>query len=80
MRADNFSTTLSTCAWTVSSGTSWITLSGSRTGSGNASYTVGANAGSTSRTDLVTVAGASVRFNQGAATAPLAPTNLRVVK
>jgi Putative binding domain, N-terminal len=73
-------TTLSTCAWTSSSGTSWISLTGSGPGSGNATYTIGANTGTTLRTALVTVAGVSVRFNQDILTAPLAPTNLRVIK
>jgi hypothetical protein len=73
-------TTLSTCAWTSTSGTSWISLTGSRTGSGTASYTVAANTGATSRIATVTVAGVSVRFDQGPLTAPTAPTNLRVVK
>jgi len=71
-------TTLSTCAWT-STGTSWISLTGSRTGSGSASYTVGANTGSATRSATVTVAGVAVRFNQSPVT-PVAPSNLRIVK
>ncbi len=73
-------TALSTCAWTSSSGTSWISLAGSRTGSGTASYNVGRNSGITTRTATVTVAGVSVRFSQVSATAPTAPTNLRIVR
>jgi hypothetical protein len=73
-------TTLSTCAWTSTSGTSWITLTGSSTGSGSASYTIGANTGTASRTANVTVAGVSVRLNQGAVTPPVAPSNLRFVR
>jgi len=72
-------TTLSTCAWTSSSGTGWISLTGSGPGSGNASYTIGANTGATARTAQVTVAGVSVRFDQGTLT-PTPPTNLRVIK
>ncbi len=61
-------TTLSTCAWTSSSGTSWISLTGAGTGSGTASYTIGANTGTASRTATVTVAGVAVRFDQNALT------------
>ncbi len=74
-------TTLSSCAWTLSAtGASWISLTGARTGSGNASYTVGANTGTTSRSATVTIAGVAVRFDQAALTAPTAPVNLRFVK
>jgi len=72
-------TTLSTCAWTSTSGTSWISLTGSRTGSGSASYTVGANSGTATRSATVTVAGVAVRFDQDPLT-PVAPTNLRIIK
>jgi hypothetical protein len=72
-------TTLSTCTWTSTSGTSWISLTGSRTGSGTASYTIGANTGTTSRTATVTVAGVSVRFDQAILTNPTAPSNLRII-
>jgi hypothetical protein len=74
-------TTLSTCAWTSSaSGASWISLTGGRTGSGTASYTIGANTGTTTRSATVTVAGVSVRFDQSPLTAPVPPTNFRIVK
>jgi hypothetical protein len=74
-------TTLSTCAWTSSaSGASWISLTGALTGSGTASYTVGANTGTATRSATVTVAGVSVSFDQAALTAPVPPTNLRIVK
>jgi hypothetical protein len=73
-------TTLSTCSWTSSSGRSWISLAGSRTGSGSATYTVGANAGTASRSATVTVAGVTVRFDQGILTAPTVPSNLRIVR
>jgi hypothetical protein len=55
-------------------------LSGSGPGSGNASYTVGANTGATTRTATVTIAGVSVRFDQGILTTPTAPSNLRIIK
>jgi len=73
-------TTLSTCAWTTTSGATWISLTGSGPGSGTATYTVGVNPGMTSRSATVTVAGVSVRFDQAILTAPTAPTNLRIVR
>ncbi len=73
-------TTLSSCAWTSSSGTLWISLTGAGPGSGTATYTVGANTGTIARTATVTIAGVSVRFDQGILTTPTAPGNLRVIK
>ncbi len=73
-------TTLSTCAWTSSSGIPWISLTAGRTGSGSVSYTISANTGTTTRSGTVTVAGVSVRFDQAPLTAPTAPSNLRIVK
>ncbi len=73
--------TLSTCTWNSSSRTSWISLTGSRTGSGSATYTVSANTGTAGRSATVTVAGVSVRFDQAILkAAPTAPSNLRIVK
>lgn len=73
-------TTLSTCAWASSaSGASWISLTGARTGSGTASYTIGANTGTATRSATVTVAGVSVRFDQSAMTPPVPPANLRII-
>jgi hypothetical protein len=45
-------------------------LSGSGSGSGNASYIVGANTGATTRAATVTIAGVSVSFDQEILTAP----------
>jgi len=73
-------TTLSTCTWTSTSGTPWISLTGSLTGSGSASYTVDANTGTATRSTTVTVAGVAVRFDQSPLTVPVPPTNLRVIK
>jgi len=73
-------TTLSSCAWTTTSGTSWISLAGAGPGSGTATYTIGANAGTTARTATVTIAGVTVTFNQGILTAPTPPSNLRIIK
>jgi len=73
-------TTLSSCAWTTTSSTSWISLAGAGPGSGTATYTIGANAGTTARTATVTIAGVTVTFNQGILTAPTPPSNLRIIK
>src|SRR5206468_8779052 len=45
------------CAWTATSGATWITISaGSGTGSGTATYSVAANTGASSRTGTLTIA------------------------
>jgi hypothetical protein len=70
------------CTWTSSASASWITISGSGTGSGTASYTVGPNTTSSSRTGSVLVAGKSATVTQGRAAAaapPAAPGNLRII-
>jgi hypothetical protein len=75
-------TTQTGCTWTSSAGASWITVSGSGTGSGTASYTVGANTTSSSRTGSVMVAGKTATVTQGRAAAaapPVAPGNLRII-
>lgn len=61
-------TTGSTCAWTASSGLSWVTATGgtSVTGPGTFTFMVAANAGSTARSGAVTVAGQSVTVTQQA--------------
>ncbi len=58
----------STCAWSVTSPPSWLTLSGagSRTGAGNVALTAAANPG-VSRTAVVTIAGRAVAIQQAAA-------------
>ena len=73
-------TTASNCAWTTSSNAAWVTVSGSGTGSGTATYTVSANTGSIARSALLNVGGVFVGVNQSALTVPTAPTNLRVIK
>ena len=59
-------TTGSTCAWTASSGASWITATGgtSATGSGAFTFTVAALAGTAPRTGTLTVAGQAVNVTQ----------------
>lgn len=49
-------TTQTGCAWTATSNASWISVSGSSSGSGTASYSVGANTGSAARTGTISVA------------------------
>jgi uncharacterized protein (TIGR03437 family) len=60
------------CAWTAASNaTSWITITGgaSGTGNGTVSYTVAANTGTTSRTGTITVGGQTFTVTQAAAAA-----------
>jgi hypothetical protein len=70
----------STCQWSASTGTSWITITSgaSGTGSGTVSYTVAANATQSPRSGSLTIAGQALTVSQDA-TGPAAPTNLRVV-
>jgi hypothetical protein len=76
-------TTSSNCSWSTSSNATWATITGSRTGSGTATYTIAANTGTNSRSAVFSVGGVAISVNQAAATAPTppaAPSNLRVVK
>jgi hypothetical protein len=85
-------TTGSTCAWTISSSASWVTVATtSGTGSGSVTYSFQSNTGTLSRSALLSVAGVQVTILQNPttttvqnpATAPAtmaAPTNLRVIK
>ena len=59
-------TTTSNCAWSSSSGVSWATVSGSRTGSGTAVVSVTANGGGSRSANLL-VAGKNVTVSQAAA-------------
>ena len=56
----------STCVWTPVSNASWITLAstGSVTGSGQLSYTVGANPSTAPRTGTIAIAGATLTIVQ----------------
>ena len=63
-------TTTSGCGWTgVSNNTSWITVTGgsSGTGNGTVAYTVAANAATSSRTGTLTIAGQTVTVTQAGA-------------
>jgi hypothetical protein len=62
-------TTTSGCSWTSSGGTSWLTLSGSASGSGVAQLTALVNS-STSRSAAVTIAGVTVSVSQQPAKRP----------
>jgi hypothetical protein len=75
-------TTASNCSWTVSSNQTWATITGGATGSGTASYTIAANAGTISRSAVFSVGGVVVGVSQAAGTAPTptAPSNLRIIK
>ncbi len=69
-----------TCQWTAMSGVAWITVtSGSAvTGSGVVSYTVAANAGSTTRTGTITIAGQIFTITQGICTYTITPTSKQI--
>jgi hypothetical protein len=71
----------STCQWTASTGTSWITITNgtSGTGSGTVSYAVAANTTQSSRSGSLTIAGQTLTVSQDVATPPAPPTNVRVV-
>jgi len=60
-----------TCSWTASSNAPWLTVTAgaSGTGAGTVLYLAAYNTGTTSRAGVLTVAGYSITFTQGAATA-----------
>jgi hypothetical protein len=70
-------TTQSGCAWTTSSNAAWVTITGSGTGSGTASYTVQPNTGF-GRSALLNIGGVMVGVSQAAGT-DTAPSGLRVI-
>jgi hypothetical protein len=57
-------TTASGCSWSSFSPTPWITVTGGKSGSGSASYTVLPNTTGASRTGTVILAGITVQFTQ----------------
>lgn len=69
------------CSWTAIRAGSWLSITSGASGSGNGTvrYSVSANAGSTSRTATLTIAGQPVAIIQSATTSADAPTGLRVV-
>jgi hypothetical protein len=72
------------CSWTATSATSWITITGGASGTGQSfvSFSVAANATDIARTGTIATAGQTVTVNQAAGsggTPPVAPTGLRIV-
>jgi Viral BACON domain/Putative binding domain, N-terminal len=71
------------CTWSAVSNTSWITLTGSTSGSGNGTvpYSVAANAATSPRTGTLTIAGRTYTVSQAAlsCTYALSPTSQSVV-
>ena len=65
-------TTQTGCAWSATSGSSFLTFTNGtgRTGSGTVTYTVAANTAQTARTGTATVAGQAFSVSQAAAPAP----------
>ena len=63
------------CAWTATSGASWLTISGGASGSGTGttSYAVAANTSITPRTGTLTVAGHPISVTQAGLTCSSAP-------
>lgn len=66
------------CTWTSASGVSWITVTGSGSGNGSATYVVAENTGTVARVGTLTIAGKTFTVNQGVK--PRSPTNPRIVK
>jgi hypothetical protein len=58
------------CTWGSFSSAPWITVSGGRTGSGTATYTVAPNATTSPRTGTILVAGKTISFTQAATLLP----------
>jgi hypothetical protein len=71
-------TTGSTCTWGATSNATWITVSGgtNRTGTGNVTINVAANASTSPRTGTATVAGRTVNVNQAGCTYTVNPTTI----
>lgn len=68
------------CAWSAASGAAWVTVTGSGSGAGSASYTVEANTTGATRTASITIGDVPVTITQPPLTPPLAPTNVRIIK
>jgi hypothetical protein len=67
------------CAWTATSGATWLTITSGSSGSGNGSvsFTASANTTGTLRSTTLTIAGRTVVVQQ-AAPGPSAPSNFRM--
>ena len=68
------------CTWSASTTNSWISVSGSGTASGVASYTVQPNTATSARTGTISIGTQVFTITQasGAATPPVAPRGLRI--
>jgi hypothetical protein len=73
--------TASGCTWTASTSQSWISVAGSGTASGSASYTVQSNTTGSSRTGAISIGTQvfTILQSSGGGTAPVAPAGLRIV-
>jgi len=73
--------TQATCAWTATTSSAWVTVSGSGAGSGTVTYTVQPNTGTFARSTIVNIGGVFVGVNQPAATAVVAaPVSLEAAR
>jgi hypothetical protein len=69
-----------TCAWTASTATTWITLNTiAGTGSGPVSFTMASNATAAARTGTLTAGGKVVTVIQAAELPPARPTGVQVI-
>jgi hypothetical protein len=73
--------TSSGCTWAASTNQSWITVSGTGTASGSASYTVQPNTTGTTRTGAISIGTQvfAVIQTTGGGTAPVPPGGLRII-
>jgi hypothetical protein len=69
------------CTWRATESSSWVSITGGASGSGNGTvrYSVSAYSGSSARSATLTVAGQPVRVTQSANTPPTTPGGLRIV-
>src|SRR5439155_15738111 len=74
-------TTGAGCTWAASSGAAWIPTPASGTGSGNAAYSVAANATTSARSGTLTIAGQTYTVTQDAppCSYALSPTSASIV-
>jgi hypothetical protein len=64
----SFTATTSSCAWTSSSNTTWLTITSGASGAGNGtvSYSAALNTGSVARSGTITIGGETFTANQAA--------------
>lgn len=69
------------CAWTASSGASWLVVRNGSSGSGNGAVTLSVDANTTgsSRTTTLTIGGQEVTISQEASTLPKGPKGIRII-